>query len=53
MPTIKILPAHRAVEQDVAPLTADNSLVLTAVVKVVSGNNVDANCQDFVNRLLM
>ena len=42
-----------AVEQDVAPLTVDNSLVLTAVVKVVSGNNVDANCQDFVNRLLM
>jgi menaquinone-dependent protoporphyrinogen IX oxidase len=42
-----------AVEQDVAPLIADNPLVLTAVVKVVSGNNVDSTCRDFVNRLLM
>ena len=41
------------VEQDVAPLPTDSSVTLSAVVKIVSGNNVDANCQDFVNRLLM
>ncbi len=40
------------VEQDVAPLPADSPVTLSAVVKIVSGNNVDANCQDFVNRLL-
>lgn len=42
-----------AVQQDVAPLSTDNPLVITATVKVVSGSNVDAVCQTFVNRLLM
>ncbi len=41
-----------AVQQDVAPLQADSTVHLNAVMKVVSGGDVDSNCQDFVNRLL-
>jgi flavodoxin len=40
------------VEQDVASLPTDSAVTLNAVIKIVSGNNVDANCQDFVNHLL-
>jgi menaquinone-dependent protoporphyrinogen IX oxidase len=42
-----------SVQQDVAPHPTDSTVTLNAVVKIVSGNNVDANCQDFVSRLLM
>ena len=38
--------------QDVAPLPSNSPVTLNAVVKVVSGNKVDAKCQDFVTNLL-
>jgi menaquinone-dependent protoporphyrinogen IX oxidase len=41
-----------AVQQDVAPLSADSTVHINTAVKVVSGGNVDGDCQDFVNRLL-
>jgi flavorubredoxin len=41
------------VMQDVAPLPSSSQVVLDAVVKVVSGDNVGTKCQDFVNNLLM
>jgi flavorubredoxin len=41
------------VQNDVAPLHSGSTVNLSATVKVVSGNDVDAKCQDFVNRLLM
>lgn len=41
------------VQNDVAPLPSGSTVNLSATVKVVSGNDVDAKCQDFVNRLLM
>jgi menaquinone-dependent protoporphyrinogen IX oxidase len=41
-----------AVQQDVAPLPANSTVHLNAVTKIVSGGDVDSNCQDFVNRLL-
>lgn len=41
-----------AVEQDVAPLPANSTVHLNAVIKVVSGGDVDGNCQNFVSDLL-
>ena len=41
-----------AVMKDVAPLPSNSSVTLNAVVKVVSGDNVDAKCQAFVTDLL-
>jgi flavodoxin len=41
-----------AVLKDVAPLPSNNQLTINAAVKVVSGDTVDANCQDFVTNLL-
>ena len=41
------------VQNDVAPLPSGSTVNLSATVKVVSGSDVDAKCQDFVNRLLM
>jgi len=42
-----------AVQQDVAPLPTGSQVTFNAVVKVVSGSDVDVACEDFVNRLLM
>lgn len=42
-----------AVMQDVAPLPSSSPVSLSAVVKVVSGGDVDGKCHDFVIRLLM
>jgi hypothetical protein len=41
-----------AVMNDVAPLPSNSPVVLNAVAKIVSGDNVDATCQDFVANLL-
>jgi menaquinone-dependent protoporphyrinogen IX oxidase len=41
-----------AVMQDVASLPSSSPVTLNAVVKVVSGDNVDAKCQTFVTNLL-
>jgi len=42
---------YSAVLKEVTKLPEDNSLTVNAVVKVASGADVDAQCQDFVNRL--
>ena len=41
-----------AVLKDVASISSNSQLTINAAVKVVSGNNVDVNCQDFVTNLL-
>ncbi len=41
-----------AVTQDVAPLPSGSSTHLNAVVKVVSSDDVNIQCQEFVNKLL-
>lgn len=41
-----------AVMQDVAPLPSNSPVTFNAVVKVVSGDNIDSKCQDFVTNLL-
>jgi flavodoxin len=42
---------YSAVLKQVANLSEDNSLTVNAVVKVASDGDVDAQCQDFINRL--
>ena len=41
-----------AVMNDVAPLPSNSPFVLNAVAKIVSGDNVDVTCQDFIANLL-
>jgi hypothetical protein len=40
------------VQQDVAPLPASSPVILNAVAKIVSGDNIDTECQQFVADLL-
>ena len=41
-----------AVTQEVAPLPNNSPVTLNAAIKVVSGDNIDTKCQDFVTNLL-